>query len=126
MSLGHLLQRAGPAGFDGCAAWGQQLSPGELQRLAVARLLHARPALALLDEPTSALGAEGAAQLYAALHSAGVTCLSVGQDLPHLRALHRRLLLVLGAVAGGGSGAPRGAWRLVEIDGRAGGGAGVA
>uniref|UniRef100_A0A1D1ZUR4 ABC transporter domain-containing protein n=2 Tax=Auxenochlorella protothecoides TaxID=3075 RepID=A0A1D1ZUR4_AUXPR len=72
------------------------LSPGELQRLAFARLLLCPPALALLDEPTSALGAGAAAEVYAALAAAGVTCLSVGQDVPHLRAAHAAVLKLVG------------------------------
>lgn len=39
VGLQHLLDRTGSS-FDAPADWGVQLSPGELQRLAVARVLH--------------------------------------------------------------------------------------
>lgn len=39
VGLQHLLDRTGGS-FDAPADWGAQLSPGELQRLAVARVLH--------------------------------------------------------------------------------------
>jgi putative ATP-binding cassette transporter len=77
------------------------LSPGELQRLAVARVLHRRPALAVLDEVTSAVSEQAAAQLYGQLHAEGVTCLSIGQDCQHLRRLHRALLRLGGGAASG-------------------------
>eukprot|EP00252_Welwitschia_mirabilis_P027815 TRINITY_DN9683_c0_g1_i2.p1 TRINITY_DN9683_c0_g1~~TRINITY_DN9683_c0_g1_i2.p1 ORF type:complete len:695 (+),score=121.01 TRINITY_DN9683_c0_g1_i2:177-2261(+) len=53
VSLGHLLTRFN--GLDSSVEWSNVLSLGEQQRLAFARLLLARPKLALLDESTSAL-----------------------------------------------------------------------
>lgn len=46
------------------ADWASSLSLGEQQRLAWARLLLARPRLALLDEATSALDQDTEAKLY--------------------------------------------------------------
>eukprot|EP00887_Chlorella_sp_A99_P000802 scaffold5.g802.t1 len=103
VGLAHLAARGGAAGFDAAAPWGEQLSPGELQRLAFARVLHARPALAVLDEPTSAVNPDGAAALYAVLAAAGVTCVSVGQRGAALRGAHGGRLLALDG---------RGGWRL--------------
>ena len=48
-------------------AWGQRLSGGEQQRLAVARALIARPSWLFLDEATASLDSEGEAALYAAI-----------------------------------------------------------
>ena len=62
------------AGLDGLvsrldeeAPWGQILSPGEQQRLAVARAIVARPDWLFLDEATSALDADAEGMLYAAI-----------------------------------------------------------
>ncbi|KAL4860115.1 ATP-binding cassette sub-family D member 4 [Chlorella vulgaris] len=104
VGLQYLLDRVGGS-FQAAADWGAQLSPGELQRLAVARVLHRCPAVAVLDEPTSAVSEDAAAQLYGQLHAAGVTCISIGQDSLHLRRLHTHLLLL-------GCGPEAGTWQL--------------
>jgi len=97
--LGDLLQREG--GLDAEVDWSGVLSLGEQQRLAFARLLLARPRLAVLDESTSALDLATEERLYRALAAADVTCLSVGHR-PSLRAYHARVLEL----------APGGAWAL--------------
>lgn len=74
---------------------------GEVQRLAIARLLLERPPLAVLDEATSAVGAEAAADLYGAVRGAGVAVLSLGQRDSPLRARHD-CLVSLAADGGGG------------------------
>lgn len=51
--LGDILSRFN--GLDSIYEWSSVLSLGEQQRLAFARLLLAKPSLALLDESTSAL-----------------------------------------------------------------------
>ncbi|MGF6147301.1 CDS102 [Kingella potus] len=53
--------------------WQQRLSPGELQRIAFARILLARPAAVLLDEATSALDEPTEALLYQ----------TIRRELPH-------------------------------------------
>jgi hypothetical protein len=55
---------ASSAALDTVADWSSSLSVGEQQRLGWARLLLARPKLALLDEATSALDQETEARLY--------------------------------------------------------------
>ncbi|WP_193360639.1 ABC transporter ATP-binding protein/permease [Komagataeibacter medellinensis] len=59
--------------------WGQILSPGELQRLAFARILLARPDWVFLDESTSNLDAASEAALYALLRQVcpGMTVVSI-------------------------------------------------
>ncbi|KAL4434207.1 hypothetical protein ABPG75_000648 [Micractinium tetrahymenae] len=104
VGLEHLLDRVGGS-FTAAADWAAMLSPGELQRLSVARVLHRRPALAVLDEVTSAVSEAAAVQLYRELHSEGITCVSIGQDCLHLRRLHP-LQLRLSA------GPEEGSWQL--------------
>jgi putative ATP-binding cassette transporter len=67
--------------------WVDVLSPGEQQRLAMARVLLHRPDYLFLDEATSALDADNAAHLYASIveRLPGLTLISV----VHAEALHR-------------------------------------
>ncbi|KAH7286512.1 hypothetical protein KP509_32G010600 [Ceratopteris richardii] len=76
VNLGNLLERC--EGLDSQVEWSSILSLGEQQRLAFARLLLARPRLALLDESTSALDEDNEAALYNLLQTAGITYISVG------------------------------------------------
>lgn len=57
--LGHLADE-----IHGLRLWQEELSPGEQQRLALARILLHRPTLLVLDEATSALDAENARYFY--------------------------------------------------------------
>lgn len=83
VNLGNLLERC--EGLDSQVEWASVLSLGEQQRLAFARLLLARPFLALMDESTSALDEENEAALYELVHEAGITYISVG----HRSSLHK-------------------------------------
>ncbi|MBD0277534.1 MAG: ABC transporter ATP-binding protein [Flavisolibacter sp.] len=71
--ISHLLKR-----------WTHQLSGGEKQRIALARLLVSSPGLLLLDEPYSNLDALHKSSLKSVLHDLGeelkITCLLVSHD----------------------------------------------
>ena len=67
VNLGYLLTRTDDASLDATGDWSSILSLGEQQRLAFARVLLARPPVAVLDEATSALDAENEAEMYALL-----------------------------------------------------------
>lgn len=79
--------------LDTLAAWGQQLSGGEQQRLALARALLRQPRFVLADEATSALDPDTQARVYARLWAAvqqrDGALLSIAHG-PALRALHNR------------------------------------
>ena len=56
-----------------------QLSQGELQRLALARVLFQAPQLAIMDEATSALSACQSDRLWNLLHESGIAVLATAQ-----------------------------------------------
>ncbi len=84
--LPHLADR-----LDEEAAWGQKLSGGEQQRLAIARVLLKRPRWVLADEATSALDAAAEQTLYTRLKAltqqAGGGLVSIAHR-PALAAFH--------------------------------------
>jgi putative ATP-binding cassette transporter len=80
------------------------LSGGEQQRLGFARLLLRRPALAILDEASSALDLAAEHDLQVQLVATGPTLVSVGHR-PSLRAFHQWELELLGG----------GRWRLAAL-----------
>lgn len=57
--------------------WGQILSLGEQQRLGVARVLYVRPAVAVMDESTSAIDEENERRVFLALKNRRIGLLSV-------------------------------------------------
>ena len=75
--------------------WGQRLSPGEQQRLAIARALLARPDWLFLDEATSACDGPAEARLHALLRQRlpHTTLISIGHR-PSLAGHHERRLEV--------------------------------
>lgn len=106
--VGELLELAGlESGLAGRPA--DELSGGQIQRVALARCLANDPAVLLADEPTSALDPAARNAVEEALGrivaERGVTVLLVTHDLEQARRLaHRLHLLVGGRVAE--SGAP--------------------
>lgn len=73
--------------------WSQQMSPGEQQRLAIARVLLEKPDWLFLDEATSAVDEAGERQLYEALQQSlpNATIVSVAHR-PEVAAYHNRTL----------------------------------
>ena len=86
--LEHLGER-----LDEAQHWQRLLSPGEQQRLAIARALLYAPAWLFLDEATSALDDNDEAALYQTLleQLPGVTLVSIGHRAD-LRRFHERQL----------------------------------
>ena len=80
---------------------GVKLSGGQRQRLAIARVLLARPAVLLLDEPTSAVDAESEASIVEALERLmqGRTALIVTHRLSLARTADRVIVLDAGRIA---------------------------
>ena len=80
---------------------GVKLSGGQRQRLAIARVLLARPAVLLLDEPTSAVDAESEASIVEALERLmrGRTALIITHRLSLARTADRVVVLDGGVVA---------------------------
>ncbi|MGD1897784.1 MAG: ABC transporter ATP-binding protein/permease [Phormidesmis sp.] len=76
------------------ADWSEQLSTGELQRLAFARLLIKRPTYAILDEATSALSVQQEKELYQQLANTKTIFVSVGHR-PSLLTFHPQVLTLI-------------------------------
>ena len=93
--------------LDEATTWALQLSPGEQQRIAFARVLVQKPDWLFLDEATSAVDEATEADLYRLVRErlAKTTVFSIGHRAT-LRPFHARLLVVQPAGA-----APRQSWR---------------
>jgi len=87
--------------------WYSELSPGEQQRLAWARLLYHNPRLAVLDEATSGVSEDIEALMYGEAIKQGMTLVSVGHR-GSLRTYHDKIL-VLGE-------AGTGTWSLGTVE----------
>jgi putative ATP-binding cassette transporter len=78
------------AGLDVYGAWQRTLSPGDQQRLAIARLLVLRPKLAILDHVPEALRHAEVEMLFAKLAAVGITFVTFGE--PGLQRYHDVML----------------------------------
>jgi len=76
----------GQAGLGAHGVWQRTLSPGDQQRLAIARLLVARPKLAVLDHVPEALRHAEVEMLFAKLAASGITFITFGE--PGLERYH--------------------------------------
>lgn len=100
--LQHLTE--GVEGLSREASWSDILSPGEQQRLSIARMLLRQPTYAVLDECTSAIDLNLEEELYRLFRERGITVISVGHR-SSLRAFHDLLLEFDG----------QGGWQLTSL-----------
>ena len=95
LNLPDFKQRYG--GYDVVVPW-HDVSPGEQQRIAFARLLLAKPEFAILDEATSALDELNEELVYELLNKSGIAYTSVGHRVTLLK--HHRFVLRLDGKGG--------------------------
>jgi putative ATP-binding cassette transporter len=92
----HGLEKRFEKGFDEYRLmWKENLSLGQQQRLAIARLILTDPRIAVLDEATSALDPDNEANVYESLRKRKVTYVSVGHR-PALVRYHKNVLELKG------------------------------
>ena len=93
VQLPDLAERVG--GLDARRDWEKQLSMGEQQRLAFARVLVRQPRVVILDEATSALDSANETLLYARLRGSGASLISIAHR-PAVLAHHTHVLQLTG------------------------------
>lgn len=80
--LSSLITRCGGwRTFRTRSQWQELLSPGEVQRVMLARILLRSPHFAIMDEATSAIDLETEALIYAEFWRRGITTISIGHRL---------------------------------------------
>ncbi|KAH8617925.1 putative ABC transporter transmembrane region 2 ABC transporter [Trypanosoma vivax] len=93
VGLRGIVEREG--GLDSQRAWGEVLSGGEKQRVAVVRALYHRPIFVFIDECTSAVSQDTEPVLYGALRDAGVTLVTISHR-ESLKVYHDSLITLDG------------------------------
>ncbi|KAL9650171.1 hypothetical protein ABK040_011340 [Willaertia magna] len=103
-NLEYIFDRA-DRDWDSQCNWSELLSPGERQRLAIARVIYHKPKFVILDESTSACDVNIEQKIYTLLKEQGSTLISVGHR-PTLRKFHTHILELDGT----------GQWNFREIN----------
>ncbi len=101
--IGPALEAVGLAGFEHRDP--TSLSGGEKQRLAIASVLALRPAIIVLDEPTTDLDPEGRTEVFALIHKLreqNLTLIVIEHETEELRLSDRVILLREGEIAADG------------------------
>ena len=93
VGLGYLANRNNA--FVNVVDWDKELSLGEQQRLAIARLVYNNPKFAVLDECTSGVTRDMEKWLYTLLHKLEISYVTISHR-PVLRAVHQRMLFLEG------------------------------
>ena len=104
VDLPYLLDR--PGVLENEVNWEDELSLGEKQRLAIARLVFHKPRFAILDECTSAVSSRMEINLYDICERNNITYITISHR-PALMAFHDRML----AIGDGKQG-----WKMTDID----------
>lgn len=104
VDLAYLLDRDGVLEME--INWQEEISLGEQQRLAIARLLYHKPKFAILDECTSGCSAAIENELYAIASELSISVITISHR-PALLAYHDRML----AIGDGKQG-----WTLTDVD----------
>eukprot|EP01046_Picozoa_sp_COSAG06_P060072 COSAG06_NODE_12647_length_1348_cov_1.491593_2_plen_401_part_01 len=106
VNLEHLMKDSAAQAID----WNAQLSLGEKQQLALARILLTKPTFAVLDEATSAIEEDTELDLFEKLQKKSITLITVTHS-PSLLQYHEQILRIKGAdVEGGGR-----SWSINDI-----------
>ncbi len=85
VNLGHIFERYQSHLYTKRVNWEVILSPGEQQRIAMARLFFHRPIFAILDEATSSVEEKIERKFYKLCKQMGITLISVGHRTSLLR-----------------------------------------
>ena len=91
VDLGYLLEQYGT---EEMVSWGDVLSLGEMQRVAMARLIFHEPAFAILDECTSAVSGDMERRLYGVILKSRNTAYITISHRPVLKMYHDQLLTI--------------------------------
>jgi len=92
VNLAEFVERFG---LDEIHPWSDTISLGEQQRIAILRMLNARPKLVILDEATSSLDSANESKLYDLITASGITVVSVAHRAELLK--HHNCVLELKA-----------------------------